>query len=235
VAQALCNPGDTTWASDGSSAPRSEFDGTQLYPVATNLTTVQGNVTYYRPYVDFAHQGDVSAWVLMHPSACASTQGLAQVGQAEYVMTGGADTTSFYEVENCHVTPVGPVEYYTSPGSAHTYTVNHAASGSPGNYNYALYIDGGSPIHSGHVNWGNADLAQFEGETHAPDDQQYGANTVWSKISSTQACDYVGGYTCQNPITTGNNFPQNDEPAWWLLNVVQSTGNVYIGDNRCST
>jgi hypothetical protein len=74
---------------------------------------------------------------------------------------------------------------------------------------------------------------EFFGETHAVNDQEYGALNAQGVFSSIVACEWASGASqCSNPATTGRLSHQNDSYSGFY---VQSSTSFDIGDNKCST
>ncbi len=223
---AICNPGRGVYGQGAHSV----FDGGYVDSTPYLVTTAQDTISYYQPYVDFAHGGSVSAWPMIAQAAC-GPGGFAQAGQGE-IWDGTVD--SFYETSNCALGG-GPVLWKASTG-ANTYTVDQSTNGG----SFAIYING-TEVWIGHLNVAG-DTGEYFGETHALDDQTYGAVYRDATFTSLDQCEWIPqyqAYQCYNPLS-GNVGPwvtqvQQPYQAPTYMGADFSSGYMRIWDDACAT
>jgi len=220
TAWAICNPGRGVYCNNANEdwCDHSAFTGGYSGQWNVSVTTAQATISAYTPYVDFAHGGSVSAWPMIVQTACGG--GFAQAGQGEIFH---AHLDSFYEYANCN-TVYAPVEYDTT-NAAHLYVVNHAVNSGA----IALYIDN-VEVFATTTDW-LSDEGQYFGETHAADDQMYGAVTVPGQFTGMTECINNGHYVCFNPVTNNDWVGYNDPSGWYFYN--NASNELNIGDNYC--
>lgn len=237
-AYAICDPGRGVYPNDGY--PHQAFDGWEDdnngdTGARSQITTAAATIPPYVPYADFANGGSDYAWPMLTRQDC--PDGFVQVGQAEH--WGGSDAV-FWEVNGCTDGGANQMMWPSHVNENHTFTVNmnHIASTGHASNAYALIVDS-TTINSGAVDFGNADDAQYYGETHARDDQQFGGVGATETFSSTNECYWNGtGFSCHNPVrwwgtSHRTSVDPNINPTWFGED---TTGGVMqIWDTACPT